>query len=144
MKRWRRITTRRSRRGGAAVEFAFTFPVMVLILLGVMEFGFYFGRLHAVNNATRDAARFGANQPSSAFAMARAEEAAALLLADLGFDCGTCGATATMVPGIVDMLVLEVNVPYVQLTGVAPRSDIMGFRAPRTLRARIAMPVVGP
>ena len=54
---------RRGRRqsGQALVEFIIVFPVFVLLLLGMMEFGFAFSDRLTLGNATREGARVGAS-----------------------------------------------------------------------------------
>jgi hypothetical protein len=45
----------------------------------------------------------------------------------------------------VQLVELEISVPYEQLTGIIPRgSALFGLQSPNTLRARALMPVVGP
>lgn len=47
----------RSRRGGAAVEFAIIGPVLILLLSGIFTYGGYFLTAHAVQQMANDAAR---------------------------------------------------------------------------------------
>ena len=51
----KRQNSRRS--GQAVVEFALVLPVFLLLLLGVVEFGRIFLRLHLLTNASREGAR---------------------------------------------------------------------------------------
>lgn len=49
--------TRRSERGQAIVELALTLPLLLLILLGVFDFGLLFQQYEVVTNAAREGAR---------------------------------------------------------------------------------------
>jgi Flp pilus assembly protein TadG len=44
-------------RGAELVEFAFVFPTLLLVLLGIIDFGFLFQRYEVVTNAAREGAR---------------------------------------------------------------------------------------
>lgn len=46
-------------RGQSLVEFAFIIPVLMLILLGVFDFGRAFYAYNAISNAAREGARYG-------------------------------------------------------------------------------------
>lgn len=45
------------RRANAAVEFAITLPVLLMLLLGVMVYGLHFGVAHGVQQLVAEAAR---------------------------------------------------------------------------------------
>jgi Flp pilus assembly protein TadG len=45
-------------RGAAAVEFALVLPLLVILLMGIIDFGLYFYNDLAVAHAARDAARY--------------------------------------------------------------------------------------
>ncbi|MEZ5811568.1 MAG: TadE/TadG family type IV pilus assembly protein [Rhizobiaceae bacterium] len=45
------------RSGAAAVEFAIVGPIFMLILMGLLAFGIYFGAAHSVQQLAADAAR---------------------------------------------------------------------------------------
>jgi hypothetical protein len=44
-------------RGAELVEFAFVFPTLLLVMLGIIDFGFLFQRYEVVTNAAREGAR---------------------------------------------------------------------------------------
>lgn len=55
MRRWTERT--RSERGAALVEAAFTLPIMLLICVGILEFGRAYQTWQVVTNASREGAR---------------------------------------------------------------------------------------
>lgn len=54
------VITRRSERGAELVEFALVLPVLLLLGLGICDFGMLFQRYEIVTNAAREGARAGA------------------------------------------------------------------------------------
>lgn len=52
-------TTRKlkSERGAELIEFALVLPVLLLIVLGIVDFGFLFQRMQVMTNAAREGAR---------------------------------------------------------------------------------------
>jgi Flp pilus assembly protein TadG len=56
------MTLRRLRgeRGAELVEFALTFPLLLLVILGIIDFGFLFQRYEVLTNAAREGARIAA------------------------------------------------------------------------------------
>ena len=54
------ITARRSnQRGQAVIELALTLPLLLLVVFGIIDFGFMFQRYESVTNAAREGARLG-------------------------------------------------------------------------------------
>jgi Flp pilus assembly protein TadG len=49
----------RAQSGAEVVEFALTLPLMLLVVLGIVEFGFLFQQYEVVTNAAREGARVG-------------------------------------------------------------------------------------
>jgi|FLYL01.1.fsa_nt_gi Flp pilus assembly protein TadG len=47
-------------RGAAALEMAFVAPFLLLLILGVVEFGWKFGQFNDIRHAAREGARFAA------------------------------------------------------------------------------------
>jgi Flp pilus assembly protein TadG len=47
----------RSERGAELIEFAMIFPVLLLVMLGIVDFGFMFQRYEVLTNAAREGAR---------------------------------------------------------------------------------------
>lgn len=60
----RSLRRERGQRGAVAVEFALILPVLLLLVLGIIEFGFGYHAWDATQNAAREGARVGAVNPS--------------------------------------------------------------------------------
>ncbi|GAB3035469.1 hypothetical protein GCM10011376_18760 [Nocardioides flavus (ex Wang et al. 2016)] len=56
--RWRTRTNGRTERGASAVEFALVMPILILVLIGIVNFGFVLAQQISLNNAARQAARY--------------------------------------------------------------------------------------
>lgn len=54
---WEGTGSRHREGGAAAVEFALVVPVLLVLLFGTMQYGFYFFSLQAGNSAVREGAR---------------------------------------------------------------------------------------
>ncbi len=54
-----------SQRGQALVEFALVSPMLFLMMLGILEFGFMFQHDVAITNAARSGARWAATHPTA-------------------------------------------------------------------------------
>lgn len=58
---WQRIRQRtRSERGQALLEFAFAFPILLVFLLTLVDFGIALDRREVIQHAVREGARLGA------------------------------------------------------------------------------------
>lgn len=71
--------SRRRRRGGQViVEFAFVAVMLVVLFLGIMQFGLVYFTASGINNAAREGARFGsvrvASQPTATAAKSLVRE----------------------------------------------------------------------
>ena len=51
------IRRRQSERGAELIEFALVFPLLLLVTLGIIDFGFLFQRYEVLTNAAREGAR---------------------------------------------------------------------------------------
>ncbi|WP_309108599.1 pilus assembly protein [Arthrobacter sp.] len=93
--------SRASERGAVAVEFAILAPVLVMILLGIMEFGRAYNAQVTLTNAAREGVRVMAISNSQAAARTAARNAAVgltpgLVDSQITFSAATCPANAQM------------------------------------------------
>jgi Flp pilus assembly protein TadG len=115
-----------TRRGASALEFALTLPVIVAVLAGILEYGWYLFQLSNVVHALRDGTRIGVTVPSTdeTGAAARAEAHARAVLDGLGVPCtdgGGCNVTATIAAAEdVDTLTMAIEVDYEPIVGLLP------------------------
>jgi Flp pilus assembly protein TadG len=66
--KWRLAVHRlrlRSADGASLVEFAVSLPLLVVLLVGILDFGGAFNLKQELNNAAREGAHFGAAQPTN-------------------------------------------------------------------------------
>ena len=99
-----------SRRGGAAIELAVICPLLILLIIGVVDYGRIFYLSVTIANAARAGAEFGAREPATvvdtaamtAFAKADGQEAAPMRV-DSRFYCecgeGVPNNACTLCPG---------------------------------------------
>lgn len=70
---------RKNEKGAAAVEFALILPVLLLILIGIVEFSLAFNAQLSLNQAAREGARYMAIHNNSTAASSAASNAAGRL-----------------------------------------------------------------
>ncbi len=124
--------TDRRRQAGAAVEFALTLPVLLLLLAGVVDYGWYFFVQSAVLNAAKDAVRMGVVADMGEDPGDLAEEIMTEVLDDAGLPCGgTCTVTGniTVISGY-RLLEVEVDRPFDPIVGLfpTPASNAVSYR----------------
>jgi len=123
--------TGRGRRGSSAIEFALTLPILIVILAGILEYGWYLFQLSNVVHAVRDGARIGVTVPAgdSPGPEARATAHARDVLNGLGVPCsesGGCQVVAAIAPaGDVEVLVLTIEVEYEPMIGLLPHPALL-------------------
>lgn len=114
---------KRRREGAAAVEFALVLPFLVILLLGLIDFGHLFFSVNTITNAAREAARRAAVQPSAATAAQEATAAANEYLAPAGLAPGGGGVARNC----------TINCPTITVTALSAAS-------PDTVRVVITIP----
>ncbi len=109
------------RRGSISVEFAVTLPIVLLLLIGVLEWGRMLAREVAVVTVARDAAHAGAltrkTDDPTRIARLQAEDG----LRAAGFNPAVATVEARSFPNPAGtMLELRVTVPFSPLFGLLP------------------------
>jgi Flp pilus assembly protein TadG len=125
---------RNEQRGAAAVEFALVLPVLLFIVLGTIDWGWYFYVSQVVTNAAREGARAGSLTPttgSDGTAISDAETTAEAYLTGAGLAGGN--ATATTAGGAVEVTVV---VPTGSLTGFTDLVAVMPANSQAVARMR--------
>jgi Flp pilus assembly protein TadG len=114
-----RSIVRRSLRadnGAELIEFALTLPLLLLVVLGIIEFGFMFHEYEVVTNAAREGARIAVLPAySAADAQARAVQylqASGLVAAQITPLPAVTGPTAVPIGGGKCVSTMTVNVSY--------------------------------
>ncbi len=65
MKRRSRVDVLRSAQASSLAEFAISLPLLVVLVVGIFDFGGAFNQKQELNTAMREGARFGASQPTN-------------------------------------------------------------------------------
>ncbi len=109
---WRLPKSKR-RAGAELVELALILPVLLLILVGIIDFAFFFQRYEIVTNAAREGARVGV---ITGYATTDAEARALAYLDAAGLTDSRRAAVATpttlTLPGSVTVSAIQVQVTY--------------------------------
>jgi Flp pilus assembly protein TadG len=111
-------TLKRSRygeEGQAIVEMALTLPLLLLVVLGVFDFGLLFQRFEVVTNAAREGARLAVL--TSQYSTAEAEQRALDYLRSGGLS-GKCNA------GTAGSLCVTVTPSTTTITGTSPAVSV--------------------
>ncbi len=124
--------TRSGRSAGVAVEFGLTLPVLLVLLAGVVDYGWYFFIDGAVLNATRDAVRMGVVAEAGEDPSALAEQVVQDVLDDAGLPCsGGCSVSASIqTTAGYRLLEVEVDRPFDPVVGLipVPSSNAVAYR----------------
>jgi Flp pilus assembly protein TadG len=84
---------RRSESGASAVEFALLLPLLMMVLFGIIEFGFALYRQAILTNASREGARLGIVQSIPAITNAQIDAAIDNYLTSAGIPPGNVART---------------------------------------------------
>jgi len=121
----------KNRRGASALEFALTLPIVMVVLTGILEYGWFLFQLSNVVHALRDGTRIGVTVPleDDEGAVPRAEAHARAVLDGLGVPCtdgGGCIVRANIaVAGDVDTMTMSIEVDYTPIVGLLPTPALL-------------------
>lgn len=103
----------KSEKGQSLVEFALLIPLLIIILMAIIEFGFMFNAYITISNASREGARLGSLGGSDAAVIER--------VADTTDHLNQGDMTVTVTPALRsrgDMITVEVNYDYQLITPI--------------------------
>ncbi len=133
---------RNTRRGIATVEAAILFPILILFLLAMVEYGWCFLKYQCINSAAREGVRVAVRDGA---VDAQWQSAVRNVMTGCGKRGTTPTYTATLGPGVGSatgtQLTLTIKVDYAQL---AMTSAPTIFPSPATLTAVATMAKEGP
>jgi Flp pilus assembly protein TadG len=107
-------TSRYGEQGQAIVEMALTLPLLLLVVLGMFDFGLLFQRFEVVTNAAREGARLAVL--TSQYSTANAQQRAFDYLASGGITGGSVGCNA----GAAGSLCVTVTPGTTTIAGTTP------------------------
>jgi len=119
-----------NKKGSALVETAIILPVLLLIVIGICEFGRAMFISNTLNNAAREGARRAAVSPAPLNINAFVESS-------IPFDKTGLSITTTPdtpVSGSGAPITVEVKLPFHTVTGLIPQLDGIELRGEATMR----------
>lgn len=111
----------KNERGQAMVEFALVLPVLILLLCGIIDFGWIFSQKIAANNACREAARYTAIHVFDSSVNNDQTDAAAIVTQSAPY---LASPTVTLTYPDSDSISISVSASVPVLTGVT--STVLG------------------
>jgi Flp pilus assembly protein TadG len=110
---------RRERRGAELLEAALTLPVLLLVVAGIVDFGWYYSQQQSIQQAVRQGARIGVATSQEDDPPAAATQAAERALADAGLSVDvTVSASFATIPGGEQALEVQAEADYWGLWGL--------------------------
>ena len=135
-----------ARRGLATVEAALVFPLLLVLTLGVIEYGWMFLKQQQITNAARQGARLAATPfAGNGELSARVSE----LMTDAGLAGKYTLATSPgnidgVIPGDTFTVTITVDYSDVTITHMSDPDNMIHLPAPNNLKAVVAMAKEGP
>jgi Flp pilus assembly protein TadG len=133
---------RQVEQGAVAVEFGLIFPLLLLLVLGGMDFGHMFFMQHIITNASREGARFAAKYTGNT-SIPSSTAVATYVKTTLNYDSLLSGLTVTAsTTGTSPNRVVTVTVQAQKNWWIL--HILPGFSSGKVLQATTAMVVEGP
>jgi Flp pilus assembly protein TadG len=113
-------TRRPNQRGQAVIELALTLPLLLIVVFGIIDFGFMFQRYESVTNAAREGARLGILQ-SAGYTATEAQNRAISYLQASGLNgpLRACGAAV-----VKDSMCAQLTTQTVPIAGSTPAKSV--------------------
>jgi Flp pilus assembly protein TadG len=115
----------RNERGQAVIEMALTLPLLLLVVFGIIDFGFMFQRYESVTNAAREGARLGVLQGSAGYTATEAQNRALdyLLASGLNGTVRPCGGAE-----VKNTMCAQMTTSTVTVAGSTPAKTVQQVR----------------
>jgi len=120
-----------NRRGSAAVEFAFTAPILLFMASIVVDYGWFMNRQATLIQAVRQGTRVASRVKQMDGPATEAVTATSAALAQYGIPCdvAACEVSATLdVAGDMLLVVVDVQLDYQPIIGLVPIPDAQAYR----------------
>jgi len=134
-------------RGAQLVEFAIVIPLILILLFGIMEFGYIENRQIMISNATRDAARFGSVGASSANIIAKIHSSLSFPIDDSQITITILDHDRLEVPDIEDRTngnSIIVSIVLEDVGGLTPLGNLVSGMGKITLHSTSEFLIEGP
>jgi hypothetical protein len=131
----------RDQRGAIAVEFALIVPLLLMLVLGIIEFGFGYHAWDATQNAAREGARLGAvlgtDSNKEQLIIDRVEETMSFLDEDnwtISVQCKPAGGVFTSCGSWAEGEIIRVTVDY-GYDFITPLPNFVGMGSQMSMRS---------
>lgn len=120
------LTIIHNERGASAVEFALVLPILMVLVLGLIQFGFIFFHYISITHASREGARWAAlEQPDADVRLKVKNSAPGLALTDADIDIDPAGDRSSHIGDPVKVTVRYKTPVIAPLIG-----DVIGVAGP--------------
>jgi Flp pilus assembly protein TadG len=114
------LNRRSNQRGQAVIEMALTLPLLLVVVFGIIDFGFMFQRYESVTNAAREGARLGMLQSAGYTATEAQNHAISYLQASgLNGSLRACGAAV-----VKNSMCAQLTTQTVAIEGSTPAKSV--------------------